>query len=149
MKHSDLPEEFILWIDDDGLLMGHPMENLRNAGIECRMCQDLDRALEIVEQHSDRVSLMLIDVMMPPAKCLKGYDTRDGFESGLRFIDYMVEKGIAMGVKKIVYTNAPVSSPYKPLTCKTGEEQTIKVVKKGKHKGLRFPKFVLSEIGKP
>lgn len=144
MSEHNLPDKFVLWIDDDGLLLGHPMENLRNAGIDCRLCQDVDLASKVIRDEEDKISIILIDVMMRPGECLIGYDTRHGFETGLRFIDYLEDQNLAKDIKKLIYTNAAVTSPYRPSRSKSLE---VKVVQKGRFKGLRFPKFLQGEIG--
>ena len=144
-------EKFVLWIDDDGLLLGHPVENLNDLDIKCVVSEDFDRAVDIIKTKGNQISLILIDVMMAPGKCLEEYDCQNGFQSGLRFIDYMANENIARDVKKIIYTNSNTKGPYIPIIRSNNYNENtnlsaIKVIKKGKYKALEFAKFISKEI---
>jgi len=147
---------FVLWIDDDHLLLKYPVEYLEGRGIGCEVCDDFDAALRFIKadekEEVGRIDLILIDVMMQPSPILDRYGTNDGFESGLRFIDLLTEGGIATGMKKIIYTNCKpdgtvYKSQFKEKLSQQLDTRGTKIVRKGKFKARQFADFIEREIG--
>ena len=147
---SDSSVKFVLWIDDDRLLLGHSVVSLDEVGVNCVICDNFDRALEIIQRESDRISLMIVDVMMRPAEFLQSYNTKKGFESGLRFLDYLATNDLGGHIPKILYTNSKLSGEYQVKIL--GREyddpniEKIKIVKKGKYLADDFADYVKSLV---
>ena len=154
MPDDDKPKRhYVLWIDDDRLLLKHSIENLNDRMIDCTVCDDFDKALEIIEEKLNDIDLVLIDVMMRPSECLKGLPTKHGFEAGLRFVDLLDSEVRYDRLDLLIYTNSRTDDPYypKPVPGVTGESrgsdrESVEVVKKGKYKARKFAEFVHGRI---
>ena len=73
----------ILWADDDAFLMQPLVELLRDEGFEVLTARTGEETLRLLEDHNGKVSLVILDIMMPPGSVVSDLDSRFGFRTGL------------------------------------------------------------------
>jgi CheY-like chemotaxis protein len=75
----------IVFVDDEKRRASTYAEELNDAGYEIVIITQTDEALEFIENNAERIELLVLDIMMPPGKSLKGVDTQDGLRTGIYF----------------------------------------------------------------
>ena len=56
---------------------------MRDNGMEVIEALDTDKALQLLDERGDAISLVVLDIMMPPGHALKDVDTMEGLRSGI------------------------------------------------------------------
>lgn len=86
----------ILWIDDDVDLLRQQRFYLEGIGCEVVDIEDVDRAIELIEQDAERYRGIILDCMMSPGKRLRRYDHNAGLRTGLVLLDYLIEHKLVL-----------------------------------------------------
>ena len=97
----------IVLVDDEARQVDSYVEELRLSGYEVVLQDDVDDALRFVEEKQKEVTLLILDIIMPPGQ-LGDADTRKGLRSGLKFFD--VVRRFAPTLPVLILTN--VSDPH-------------------------------------
>ena len=73
----------ILWVDDDVFFMHKLVGHVRDAGYNVLTAEGPDEALDIFQKYRDRISLVVLDVMMPYGQSLSPIESMGGYATGL------------------------------------------------------------------
>lgn len=96
-------QPLVLLIDDDVLPMEFHVRALRSEGFEVEQRLDPDSALEFVREAHDRISAVILDIMMRPGESYKDVDTREGLMTGVAL--YRDLRELCPDVPVVVLTN--------------------------------------------
>ncbi len=93
----------ILFVDDEKRRMENYIMELEESGYSVKLCTDVDDALYFLTEHSKRIELIILDIMMPPGKSFNLDDTQMGFRTGIRFYEKIREVNKTLPV--IIFTH--------------------------------------------
>ena len=93
----------ILFVDDESRGIKNYVEELKLSGYEVTFKDDVDSAFGFLNENSDKIHLVILDVMMPPGKLLRDVDTDGGLRTGMRF--HQKIRKIAPKLPIIIFTN--------------------------------------------
>lgn len=95
----------IMFIDDDPRRMGLYVEELVEGGYEVVFHAEVDAALAALENPTEKVDLVVLDISMPPGAAFKFEDTLGGSRTGLPLYDKI--RSFRPDVKVVAFTNVP------------------------------------------
>lgn len=72
----------ILLIDDERFPMDYYVRVLRSRNFEVKLFKESDSAITFIEQKRPQISVVVLDVMMPPGKRYVQEDTEYGLRTG-------------------------------------------------------------------
>ena len=81
----------ILFIDDEPRFIAPYIDAFKLSQFDVVVKDSVDEALEFIKKNKDDIDVVMLDIMMPPGRILKGSDTKEGLRTGLRFIELMKE----------------------------------------------------------
>lgn len=93
----------ILFVDDEPRHMSPYVRQLTEAGLQVSFKDTVDEALEYIEGNPSAVSLLVLDIMMPPGRSFDSAQTRYGLDTGIRFYERVRRHSPALPV--IILTN--------------------------------------------
>jgi CheY-like chemotaxis protein len=97
----------IVLVDDEPRQVDSYVRELELSGYAVVLQEDVDKALEFVEERRDEIDLLILDIIMPPG-VLGDADTQKGLRSGLKFFDRV--RLLAPALPVLILTN--VSDPH-------------------------------------
>ena len=98
----------ILFVDDEQRLVGAYLDELKAAGFEVSPHMCVDSAVRFFDQNRNLVTLLVVDIMMPPGATFEFSGTMEGTRTGMCFYDYVRERAPDLAV--IVLTS--VTDPF-------------------------------------
>jgi CheY-like chemotaxis protein len=78
-------------------------KDLEISGFEVLFKSDVDEALTFLKQEPDTISLLILDLMLPPGKSFKDEDTNEGLRTGINF--YRRVRSILPATPVVILTN--------------------------------------------
>lgn len=93
----------ILFVDDEPRGIDSFIEELRLSGYPVISKDDIDSAEQYLQQHHDKIQLVILDIMMPPGGTLIAKDTDNGMKTGILFRNQIRSKFPDMPI--ILFTN--------------------------------------------
>ncbi len=93
----------ILFVDDEPRYVRLFLEELKYAGLRYAYMRKVDDALDFVDENLADVSLLVLDIMMPPGRSFDSAQTRYGLDTGIRFYERVRRNSPALPV--IILTN--------------------------------------------
>jgi DNA-binding NarL/FixJ family response regulator len=106
-------DAFVLLIDDDRLAVPFYKEALESAGIRVEQCLHADSAIRCAQTEKDRISVIILDIMIPPGERYRNIDTADGLKTGV-FL-YTDLRQMCPGTPIVVLTNVTDSETLNEL----------------------------------
>src|SRR5262245_51220168 len=93
----------ILFVDDEQRWVTSYIDELKYAGFTVHYKSTVDSAMEFFDDNHDQLSLLILDIMMPPGSIFKFEETQDGLRAGVLFYDTIRMKNPSLPV--IILTN--------------------------------------------
>ena len=101
----------ILWIDDDIYSIYNMIELLKDEGFNVISINNIDEAIEKLDELQNKIDIVILDIMMPPGKTFSTIESKGGFASGLALARY---------IKKEI--------PHLPIICFSGAADTEDII---------------------
>ena len=143
----------ILFVDDEIRDMESFVQELKfEFGKEAvKFIQNVDEALEYLEENKSKIQLLLLDNMMPSGKIFKDKPTKQGLRTGIFFYKYIRQQYPDLPV--IIFTNVPESNAFTDFSDES-EEKIRNLLTKDKdkkkalylHKADFFPYELVEEV---
>ena len=93
----------ILFVDDEKRWITSYIDELKASGFKVHYEATIDSAIKFFDAHHERISLLILDIMMPPGEAFTLEETENGLRSGVLFYDVIRKKKPALPV--ILLTN--------------------------------------------
>lgn len=95
----------ILFVDDEKRIMDSYVEELRRSHYEYEVefKSNVDDALDFFEKNSQKISLLILDIMMPPGSKFEEAKNEAGLRTGIHF--YNRVRRISPNLQVIIFTN--------------------------------------------
>lgn len=93
----------ILFIDDESRQMESYIEELRLSGYKVEPKDNVDEALSYLEENLLQITMVILDIMMPPGKSFKNGEVEHGLRTGVKF--YKRIRELSSDLQVIVLTN--------------------------------------------
>lgn len=93
----------IIFVDDEPEKITGYTQAFELSGFKVNLISSIDDAYAILEDTPKEVDAIILDVMMPSGIGLEPSDTKDGLETGIRFLEWL--KKFHEGIPVIVLTN--------------------------------------------
>jgi len=80
---DEVQRRTILWVDDDIYFISDIVGHVRDLGYDVIVANGPDEALSVFAQRRNEISLVVVDMMMPPGESLPHLETKGGYATGL------------------------------------------------------------------
>ncbi len=95
---SATPRHTVLWVDDDVYFIHQLAGYVRDTGVDIRVAESADKALELMDQLGEKVSMVIVDMMMPPGESFSDLETKGGYTTGLALTRRILQSRPAMPI---------------------------------------------------